>query len=480
MLIGFEWQAEAPLSNLAKVGGGHAPVAAEDLIPSPVMEEVEKDLGELPFLAEDLREEPSEINLKADQDDREPLMRGISRLLLGGGAGSAGGVDPVPPGGQLVDSSAEEDLSVAVAAVVEARSLMVTGTEPKTHRKPRHNSRDLKASGLVVRVVAKSFFRTLEKVALPWAVAVAVGTVATHDAACDAVEPEPPAPPPPPPLPEPEEVLGAWDSQSSNRCWVLRRFRPSPAAPFPSPAPLQQMQKQQVRQILESVSTPARGKSLGGRPEVAASPLNSAKYWSQKPVADGRMADWHLWKIIAQGHGLMISRQEDLDDDDGQDSAGWYHLASREFQQLPQPVWLRCNFQSIEFNDSIASRCSAVKNGPQKPPSEYLDAEAKATTPPPKQTTAVRRESSREPRVEAGHGAVSSADLAYSRPKSSLIVDKPRFRYGNGLKKLKIHVGHQEMGYEDTQEIRDARAPEAGEAGRTKPGGTNTGELRGH
>lgn len=61
-------QAEAQLSTLAKVGyisvgppprvtlatqvsgGGNAPVTGEDLIiPAPVTEEVEEDLGELPF-----------------------------------------------------------------------------------------------------------------------------------------------------------------------------------------------------------------------------------------------------------------------------------------------------------------------------------------------------------------------------------------------------------------------------------------------
>eukprot|EP00434_Breviolum_minutum_P039893 symbB.v1.2.035435.t1/scaffold4771.1/size35046/1 len=47
-----------------------------------------------------------------------------------------------------------------------------------------------------------------------------------------------------------------------------------------------------------------------------------------------------------------------------------------------------------------------------------------------------QRESSRELR-EGG------------RTKANLIVEKPRFRYGSGLKKLK------EMGYGDTEEVRD-------------------------
>lgn len=68
--------------------------------------------------------------------------------------------------------------------------------------------------------------------------------------------------------------------------------------------------------------------------------------------------------------------------------------------------------------------------------------QVKAATPPrataapaPAPAPAARRETSREPR-EAG------------RAKSGLIVDKPRFRYGSGLKKLK------EMGYGDTEELR--------------------------
>lgn len=41
----------------------------------------------------------------------------------------------------------------------------------------------------------------------------------------------------------------------------------------------------------------------------------------------------------------------------------------------------------------------------------------------------------------------------YSRPKSSLIVDKPRFRYGNGLKKLKVPaMVHQTWGDRGRQE----------------------------
>eukprot|EP00434_Breviolum_minutum_P030175 symbB.v1.2.026686.t1/scaffold2689.1/size72939/1 len=89
------------------------------------------------------------------------------------------------PGNQLIDNqmALEEDLSVAVAAVMEA-------------------------SGLVVRVVAKSFFRSLEEVWLSIlsSFSSSLGASFTGSPEPEIVEP------PSPPTPEPEEAAGALQS----------------------------------------------------------------------------------------------------------------------------------------------------------------------------------------------------------------------------------------------------------------------------
>lgn len=72
--------------------------------------------------------------------------------------------------------------------------------------------------------------------------------------------------------------------------------------------------------------------------------------------------------------------------------------------------------------------------------------------------------------------------------KSNLVVEKPRFRYGNAMKKLKASwpahhfKERQEMGFDDTSELRDVRTlgfrPDASAKILTKCGGDLSSTLR--
>lgn len=339
------------------------------------------------------------------------------------------------PGTQLMDDSAlEEDLSVAVAAVMDA-------------------------SGLVVRVVAKSFFRSLEEV-WHWILSAFSSSLSGASWSGGAETIDPPAPTP---VPEPEEAAGALQSLMTTilvACagvitilvnihpppsvaqelqdvvhiheakTVLLPYqapspRPSPAAPFPSPppAPLQQMQKAQVRQILESVNTPARGKSLGVHAEVAATPLKSA-------TGGARTLMSMMGRTPPGGTTLPVAA-----------------LSERRPPPPPKSLTVGSENMPPRNQEAHCARCASAMPADanfcrycgQQRGKKVI--QVKAATPPPRATataaTATRRETSREPREAQG------------RAKSGLIVDKPRFRYSSGLKKLK------EMGYGDTEEVRD-------------------------
>lgn len=341
------------------------------------------------------------------------------------------------PGTQLMDDSAlEEDLSVAVAAVMDA-------------------------SGLVVRVVAKSFFRSLEEV---WHWILSAFSSSLSGASWTGAETIDSPAPPAPAVPEPEEAPAALQSLMTTilvACagvitilvnihpppsvaqelqdvvhiheakTVLLPYqapspRPSPAAPFPSPppAPLQQMQKAQVRQILESVNTPARGKPLGVHTEVAATPLKSV-------TGGARTLMSMMGRTPPGGTTLPVAA-----------------LSERRPPPPPKSLTVGSENMPPRNQEAHCARCASAMPADanfcrycgQQRGKKVI--QVKAATPPRATAApaapaapAARRETSREPR-EAG------------RAKSGLIVDKPRFRYGSGLKKLK------EMGYGDTEELR--------------------------
>jgi len=342
------------------------------------------------------------------------------------------------PGNQLIDNqmALEEDLSVAVAAVMEA-------------------------SGLVVRVVAKSFFRSLEEVWLSIlsSFSSSLGASFTGSPEPEIVEP------PSPPTPEPEEAAGALQSLMTTILVSLAGVvtilvsihpppsvaqelkdavhiheaksvvlpcqapspRPSPAAPFPSPvpmAPLEQMQKAQVRQILESVNTPARAKTLGGRPEVMATPLKSG-------TGGARSLMSIMGRTPPVGATLPVAIQSErrLPPPPASLTVGNENVPPRN-----QETCARC-MSSMPADANFCRYCGQQRGKkvmqvkPAAPPMPTVP------TVPAVRSTA-QRESSRELR-EGG------------RTKANLIVEKPRFRYGSGLKKLK------EMGYGDTEEVRD-------------------------
>lgn len=409
-----------------------APVLVEELQEKPEAEvandpptqpeetlETSEDEQALPVKALEAEEllEPVETPSKAEDDkDDDQFLR------------------DEPPGTQLMDDSAlEEDLSVAVAAVMDA-------------------------SGLVVRVVAKSFFRSLEEV-WHWILSAFSSSLTGASWTGGAETIDPPAPP----VPEPEEAAGALQSLMTTilvACagvitilvnihppsvsqelqdvvhiheakTVLLPYqapspRPSPAAPFPSPppAPLQQMQKAQVRQILESVNTPARGKSVGVHAEVAATPLKSA-------TAGARTLMSMMGRTPPGGTTLPVA-------------------ALSERRPPPPPKSLTVGGENMppRNQEGHCARCASAMPADanfcrycgQQRGKKVI--QVKAATPParappaPAPAPAARRETSREP-MEAG------------RAKSGLIVDKPRFRYSSGLKKLK------EMGYGDSEELRN-------------------------
>jgi len=344
------------------------------------------------------------------------------------------------PGNQLIDSqmALEEDLSVAVAAVMEA-------------------------SGLVVRVVAKSFFRSLEEVWLSILSSFSSSLAASFTGSEDSEMIEPPLPP----TPEPEEAAGALQSLMTTILVSLAGVvtilvsihpppsvaqelkdavhiheaksvvlpcqapspRPSPAAPFPSPvpiAPLEQMQKAQVRQILESVNTPARAKSLGGRPEVMATPLKSG-------TGGARSLMSIMGRTPPVGATLPVAIQSErrLPPPPASLTVGNENVPPRN-----QETCARC-MSSMPADANFCRYCGQQRG------KKVMQVKPAAPMPtvPTVPIHAVRgstaqRESSRELR-EGG------------RTKANLIVEKPRFRYGSGLKKLK------EMGYGDTEEVRD-------------------------
>ena len=344
------------------------------------------------------------------------------------------------PGNQLIDNqmALEEDLSVAVAAVMEA-------------------------SGLVVRVVAKSFFRSLEEVWLSIlsSFSSSLGASFTGSPEPEIVEP------PSPPTPEPEEAAGALQSLMTTILVSLAGVvtilvsihpppsvaqelkdavhiheaksvvlpcqapspRPSPAAPFPSPvpmAPLEQMQKAQVRQILESVNTPARAKTLGGRPEVMATPLKSG-------TGGARSLMSIMGRTPPVGATLPVAIQSErrLPPPPASLTVGNENVPPRN-----QETCARC-MSSMPADANFCRYCGQQRGKkvmqvkPAVPPMPTVP-----TVPNAVRGSTAQRESSRELR-EGG------------RTKANLIVEKPRFRYGSGLKKLK------EMGYGDTEEVRD-------------------------
>lgn len=316
----------------------------------------------------------------------------------------------------------DEDLAMALGAVAEA-------------------------SGLVVRVVAKSFFHSLEQA---WHSILSCFSAGLSSAFARS-QAEVPSPEP---VPEPEEasalqslmttilvacagvvtILVSVNSPNS-KAEHLRDVmqiseamleaprkpgsgslcapspRPSPAAPFPSPGavPLTHLQKAQVRQILEAVNSPARAKSTGCRPEAMTTPLKPARTLMSMMGRTPQAEQLGRELVPLSAERRLPPRPMSLTAPVGNECMPLKN----------QEACLRC--QSLMAPDANFCRHCGQQRGKKV-----------AQVRPPSQPQHHARPRSQEARV-----------------KSSLVMEKPRFRYGAALKKLK------EMGFNDSSELRD-------------------------